>query len=371
MLGGIWRETGTPLFKERLMKTVGLAALVLMPILVWAQQPVQQASADTTSSPQEFAQDEALIAAFARSYDADDLKKAVDAITSQPRMATLTQHQYGSEDVALWLRLFAAIDAAEQTLPQSKDFRVAILCDVGGGGPPMGPCGPPASEIKEPAVRTQYEAAIAANERARLATNNFGKIRNLKEQVDALFWVWAGGMYRGDSDAQAQIGQEAEALGCSRMLAAWIQAVTALPKGAFPPDDPASREEFIADVPIALTVSRSGENLVVSLDASRKQDLLLVAGRGRMKGVRSELRVYPEGTERPSEPNGGWSLSSSVDHIFTQDEKIPVRHGVGYVVEEDFTIFETDVPTQHMWAPQDSPNYKVLWQGAVRQVANP
>ncbi|HEY6467383.1 MAG TPA: hypothetical protein VIY69_15395 [Candidatus Acidoferrales bacterium] len=355
------------------MKAAHLAALVLMPILVLARQPAQRAPVDIGLAPQEFAQDEALIAAFARSYDADDLKKAVDAVASQPRMAAPARHQYGHDDVALWLRLFASIEAAEEALPQSKDFRVAILCDVGGGGPPMGPCGPPVSEIKDPAVKTQYEAAIAANERARLATNNFGKIRNLKEQVDALFWVWAGGMYRGNSDAQAQIGQDAQALGCSQMLAAWIEAVTALPKGAFPPDDPASREEFIADVPVALTVSRSGENLVVSLDASRKQELLLVAGRGRMKGVRSELRVYPEGTERPAEPNGGWALSSSVDTIFTQNHetKVSVRPGVIDVVEEDFTIFETDVPTQHMWAPQDSPNYKVLWQGALKQIVNP
>jgi hypothetical protein len=38
-----------------------------------------------------------------------------------------------------------------------------------------------------------------------------------------------------------------------------------------------------------------------------------------------------------------------------------------YVVEMDLTVFETDIPPQHMWHPQGSKNYKVLWQRTLRQ----
>jgi len=295
----------------------------------------------------------------------------VDAISSESRITTLVEHGYGPDDVTLWLKLFAAIDAAEETLPQSKDFRVAILCEGGNapGDAPEGPCGPPPSEVKDPAARAQYEAAIAKNEGARLAGNNYAEIMNLKDQVDSYFWTWTGGIYRGNADAQTKIGQEAKALGCSQALVGWIQSVTAEPPGAFPPVDQAARDEFIANVPVALKTSRSGKTLTVSLDATRKRALLPTAGRGRVRGIKSELRFYPEGTQRPAQSNGALSLSSSVESIWAQNQEttIPARPGTTYVVEEDLTIFETDVPTQHMWAPQDSTSYKVLWSGVLKQ----
>ena len=338
----------------RITKAIVAIAACLLAVLAqhaWAQDSAaNNEPAIAAASPEELARDEALVAAFGASHDAADLKKAVDAITSKPRMTALAEHKSGPDDVALWLKLFAAMDAAEEALPLSKDFRVAISCNVGGGGAPFGPCGPPPWEVEDPAVRSQYEAAIAENERARLAGNNYSRIANLKESVDALFWTWANGMYRGDVDAQARIGQEARALGCSQALVGWIQAITAEARGVFPPKDPAARGAFMAVVPVALEVSRSGENLTVSFDARQKQMLMLAAGQGMLKGIKSEMRFYPKGTERPSQPDGGLSLSSSVESIFTQNQetKITVRLGTSYVVEEDLTIFETDVPTQHI-----------------------
>jgi hypothetical protein len=38
-----------------------------------------------------------------------------------------------------------------------------------------------------------------------------------------------------------------------------------------------------------------------------------------------------------------------------------------YIVEMDLTVFETDIPGQHMWDPH-SKNYKVLWQRTLKQI---
>jgi hypothetical protein len=32
------------------------------------------------------------------------------------------------------------------------------------------------------------------------------------------------------------------------------------------------------------------------------------------------------------------------------------------------TVFETDIPAQHMWTPAASKKYKVLWSGTLKTV---
>jgi hypothetical protein len=41
--------------------------------------------------------------------------------------------------------------------------------------------------------------------------------------------------------------------------------------------------------------------------------------------------------------------------------------GKRYVVEEDVSIFETDVPAQHMWSPE-SGRYRVIWAEKLKTV---
>lgn len=38
------------------------------------------------------------------------------------------------------------------------------------------------------------------------------------------------------------------------------------------------------------------------------------------------------------------------------------------MVEEDISIFETDIPPQHMWMPTSN-SYKVLWENKFQYVS--
>jgi len=95
-------------------------------------------------------------------------------------------------------------------------------------------------------------------------------------------------------------------------------------------------------------------------------------------GVKYELRVWMEGDPRPEHANGGVGMAGPVTSsnlgllngkafLNRAQGGIPVP-GKTYVVEEDITIFETDIPAQHMWSPT-SKKYKVLWEGKIQSVS--
>ena len=42
--------------------------------------------------------------------------------------------------------------------------------------------------------------------------------------------------------------------------------------------------------------------------------------------------------------------------------------GRRHVVEHDIILFETDIPAQHMWGPESSKNYRVLWEEKLNAV---
>ena len=94
-----------------------------------------------------------------------------------------------------------------------------------------------------------------------------------------------------------------------------------------------------------------------------------MVGTNMVTGVESEFYVYPEGEPRPA--NGGSGLGGTdfnLGTIFwhTKLDGIPLP-GRKYVVESELAVFETDIPGQHMWSPQGSKNYKVLWQRTLKQ----
>ena len=95
-------------------------------------------------------------------------------------------------------------------------------------------------------------------------------------------------------------------------------------------------------------------------------------------GVKYELRIWEQGEARPVEANGGVGMTGPVtssDLGFLNGKTllnkaqgaIPVP-GKTYVVEEDVSIFETDIPAQHMWSPT-SKKYKVLWDGKLQFIS--
>ena len=133
--------------------------------------------------------------------------------------------------------------------------------------------------------------------------------------------------------------------------------------------DPSIRSQVIVWVPTKLTVERTTDTLSITVDRSSLESTNVMVGSKMVTGVRNELFVYSEGDARPSRADGyglgglDFNLGTSIRN--TKQGGIPVP-GKKYVVEMDLAIFETDIPSQHMWSPY-SKNYGILWKRTLRQ----
>jgi hypothetical protein len=148
---------------------------------------------------------------------------------------------------------------------------------------------------------------------------------------------------------------ESSALGFSRL-------------SPIPDVDPSVRTQWFVKVPTKLLLARTTNTLSVAIDRSSFEPTNIMVGEKMVTGVRSEVFVYPEGSAKPSQA-GSFGLTSALDFnlgtsYLNAKEGIPVP-GKKYLVELDLSIFETDIPSQHMWSPQ-SKNYRVLWKRTLR-----
>jgi len=145
-----------------------------------------------------------------------------------------------------------------------------------------------------------------------------------------------------------------------------------------PDADPSIRHDVVVAVPTRLTVERTPDRLIVGFDHASTQGVRVTLGERMTMGVKWELRVWREGEARPAEANGGAGMGGPVTSsdlglskgnafINRAQGGIPVP-GQGYTVEEDLSVFETDIPAQHMWSPT-SKKYSVLWEGKVQYVS--
>jgi hypothetical protein len=161
------------------------------------------------------------------------------------------------------------------------------------------------------------------------------------------------------------------------------QAAPLFPAYSPTPDaDPSVRHAVLVPMPIRLSVERTSDRLSVGFDQASARKVKIAVGKRMSIGVKYEMRVYARGDVRPRSPggvgyasirepittseiaflNGGRTFLNSVDH-----GGIPAR-GKQYVVEDDMSIFETDIPPQHMWSPEGSRNYRVLWEKKLNAV---
>jgi hypothetical protein len=142
--------------------------------------------------------------------------------------------------------------------------------------------------------------------------------------------------------------------------------------------DPSIRHDVVVAMPTRLTVERTADRMTVGFDPTATEGVKITLGDRMTMGVKSELRVWGEGEARPVEANGGVTLGGPVtsSDLGLQSEKyflnraqggIPVP-GKSYIVEEDVSVFETDIPAQHMWSPT-SKKYKVLWENKIQFVS--
>ncbi len=120
------------------------------------------------------------------------------------------------------------------------------------------------------------------------------------------------------------------------------------------------------EVPTRLRVVRSDAALEVSVDQRGKRKLSISASAGGILGVEQQLSVHPVGEAKGATSTGlsggtSFDLGTSLFHLVP--DGLPVA-GVAYLVEVKLTLFETDVPPQHHWAPRAG-KFRVLWAGTL------
>jgi hypothetical protein len=164
------------------------------------------------------------------------------------------------------------------------------------------------------------------------------------------------------------------------VAAVWAQQPDASRRGPLFPvlpriadADPSVVHAVEVKIPTSLKVMRTPDAISVALDFETSQTMTLMVGKNMVTGVQSELRVYPEGT-RPARPytvglSSGLGFNLGTSLLSANRDGIPLP-GKKYTVDEDLAIFETDIPQQHMWSPTNSPNYKVLWRSALKQLVD-
>ena len=127
--------------------------------------------------------------------------------------------------------------------------------------------------------------------------------------------------------------------------------------------DPADRHAVIYRVPDKLKVAWDGASLDVAL--ADFKDLPLTVGRNMITGIRCE------GVKLGGAKSSNIKMASEVKVVEPFEDLIPrgqVPTGENAFVEYTITIFETDVPAQHMWMPGSGKHYKVLWTHTFKEV---
>lgn len=63
---------------------------------------------------------------------------------------------------------------------------------------------------------------------------------------------------------------------------------------------------------------------------------------------------------------GGLAFESSTNVFTLSGDAVP-QPGQEFTFECQLTLFETDLPSQHMWSPQSGKQYKVLWAHTFKE----
>ena len=137
--------------------------------------------------------------------------------------------------------------------------------------------------------------------------------------------------------------------------------------------DPSVRHELEVPMPTHLSVQRTANRLSIAFDPAAQRKVKITVGRKMTLGVKYELRVYAKGDARPVDSGGvGYAgfnepdvpsdlgFLNGVTFLTRAHDGIPAP-GKRYVIEEDVSLFETDVPPQHMWNP-NTRRYRLLWE---------
>jgi hypothetical protein len=130
-----------------------------------------------------------------------------------------------------------------------------------------------------------------------------------------------------------------------------------------PTADPAVRSEKEFRVPSRLRVSRLGRYWGVEAVPGALETVKVTVGKDMVTGLRYEVSVYREGKLVLSGPGGMQSGLGPYTHVAATVGEVGSKDfqpGDKYRANLRLTLFETDIPPQHCWAPETG-RYKVLW----------
>jgi len=130
--------------------------------------------------------------------------------------------------------------------------------------------------------------------------------------------------------------------------------------------DPTVRHPVPARVPTAMLVVRHGDSLTISFPTFETTNLMV--GYKMVTGSTREERVFHDGITQPAGMSlqGGLAFEPSTNILTFGRDGIP-QSGHEFTLEYRATMFETDLPAQHMWSPQSRKHYRVLWTRTFRE----
>ena len=133
--------------------------------------------------------------------------------------------------------------------------------------------------------------------------------------------------------------------------------------------DPSIRHKVTIQVPTKFKFSRTNDGVIARIDETQQELVEISVGLKMLMGVQIEGYFYPSGQDRPKENNLGGSLSgASEDKVSFEWGRGPVKmdRKAKYTYELVLSVFETDIPAQHLWSPQGG-KFKVLWTRSLVQ----
>jgi hypothetical protein len=143
--------------------------------------------------------------------------------------------------------------------------------------------------------------------------------------------------------------------------------------------DPSITHDVEVFVPTRVLVHRTANRIDVSEDLTSLQKIQVAVGKNLTLGLKVELRVYPIGEPRPSQPCSGAliGLNDSPAHnlqaatnggtgVISALGGMP-KPGTRYTIEAIFIVFQSASPPIHNWYVSPTGNsYKAFWEKTFR-----
>lgn len=128
--------------------------------------------------------------------------------------------------------------------------------------------------------------------------------------------------------------------------------------------DPQVRSKRTFQVPTRLIVKRTPERIEISVDTNSLEAIKLKIGQKMVAGFKHDTFVV-SGDQRKHWGSGlGGTADIGTSYVTQKLHGIP-KPNEKYIIEVTFVVFETDIPVQHMWKPQDG-KYKELWTRTLK-----